>query len=119
MNIHLTAIDDINLATLESDTIEIHTAQDALDLLANCAYQGASGIIIRREHLHEAFFDLKNGMAGEILQKFSNYRMRLAVVGDFSGITSKSLKDFIYESNKTGRVVFVSTPKEARQRLAK
>lgn len=119
MNIHLTAADETNLAVLESDSTEIHTAQDALDLLANCAYQGASGIIIRREHLHEAFFDLKNGMAGEILQKFSNYRMRLAVVGDFSGITSKSLRDFIYESNKTGRVLFVPTLAEAKQRLAK
>ena len=39
-------------------------------------------------------------MAGEILQKFSNYRVRLAIVGDFTPYSSKSIKDFIYESNK-------------------
>jgi hypothetical protein len=45
-------------------------------------------------------------MAGEILQKFTNYRMRLAIVGDFSIFSSKSLQDFIYESNKGKQINF-------------
>ena len=28
------------------------------------------------------------------------------IVGDFKDIRSKSLRDFIYESNKTGQIVF-------------
>jgi hypothetical protein len=59
------------------------------------------------------FFDLKNGIAGEILQKFSNYRVRLAVVGDFSKYTGKSVHDFIRESNKVRHISFVHSTEEA------
>ena len=55
--------------------------------------------------LHPDFFDLKTRFAGEILQKFSNYDVKLAIVGDFSKYSSKSLRDFIYESNK-GKLIF-------------
>ncbi len=43
------------------------------------------------------FFDLSTRLAGEILQKFINYHVKIAIIGDFSIYTSKSLKDFIYE----------------------
>jgi len=48
------------------------------------------------------------------LQKFSTYNGRLAIIGDFSKYDSKSLKDFIFESNKGRRVNFVGTTDEAR-----
>ena len=59
------------------------------------------------------FFDLKSGIAGERLQKFSTYRIRLAIVGDFSKYTSKSLNDYIFESNKGRYINFLSTCSEA------
>lgn len=58
-------------------------------------------------------------MAGEILQKFSTYRVRLAIIGDFSTITSKSLRDFIYESNQGKQVNFVASLNDALNVLAK
>ena len=39
-------------------------------------------------------------IAGDILQKFVNYGIKFAIFGDFTGYTSKPLKDFIYESLK-------------------
>lgn len=63
-------------------------------------------MVLYKESLNESFFDLKTGLAGEILQKFSNYRFKLAIVGDFSHYTSKSLRDFIYECNKGNMVYF-------------
>jgi hypothetical protein len=62
---------------------------------------------------------LKSGIAGEILQKFSTYNFRLAIVGTFSEVQSKSLRDFIYESNKYGRINFVGSHDEAFERLMK
>lgn len=99
------------------DALLAHT-DDFIDLLGNASYQGATGIIVNESQLSPEFFDLSTRIAGEILQKFSNYRMKLAIVGDFSKFPSKSLRDFIYESNKTGHIVFVSTPEEALQRIA-
>jgi len=58
-------------------------------------------------------------LAGEILQKFSNYRMKLSVIGDFSGFMSRSLQDLIRESNRTGIITFVGSPEEAFSRLKK
>ncbi|MFO7368658.1 MAG: DUF4180 domain-containing protein [Bacteroidales bacterium] len=91
---------------------------DFIDLLGNASYQGATGIIVHESDLSPEFFDLSTRIAGEILQKFSNYRMKLAIVGDFDKFPSKSLKDFIYESNKTGHILFVSTLEEATQKIA-
>lgn len=57
------------------------------------------------------------GIAGEVVQKLVNYRRRIAVVGNFSGIDSKSLRDFIYESNKSGNMFFVASLEEARAKI--
>ena len=53
----------------------------------------------------------------EILQKYTNYIMKIAIVGDFEIYNSKSLKDFIFESNKGSQVFFVHEEKEAIDRL--
>src|SRR5690606_6901764 len=113
MNIKAHKINDTEIAEIVSDKIVIQNAEDALDLLGNAYYQGFNHIIIHQKHLTVDFFDLKNKMAGEILQKFSNYRVRLIIIGDFSKFTSKSLKDFIYESNKGRHVNFVTSINEA------
>lgn len=106
------------IAQLISEKIFIETAEDGLNLLGNLYYQGYDKIIIHEKNLTPDFFDLKNGMAGEILQKFSNYRVSLAIIGDFSKYTSKSITDFMYESNKTGHICFVSSKKEALEMLS-
>lgn len=77
-----------------------------LDLMATCWYEGYIGIIIQQESLPVGFFDLKSGLAGEILQKFSNYRMRIVIEGDFRQIKSKSFAAFITECNRGGDVCF-------------
>lgn len=55
----------------------------------------------------------------EILQKFINYQFKFAIVGDFSGYTSKPLKDFIYESNKGRDIFFVSSEEDAIEKLSR
>ncbi|HUM43632.1 MAG TPA: DUF4180 domain-containing protein, partial [Fervidobacterium sp.] len=56
---------------------------------------GCERIVINKEAICEEFFDLSTRLAGEILQKFVNYNIKIAIVGDFSKYTSKSLRDFI------------------------
>jgi hypothetical protein len=116
---HIDINHEAGLAQVQSDQQVIGSVQDALDLMANCGYQGADKIILHERNLTPAFFNLKTGVAGEILQKFSNYDVFLAIVGDFTGYPGKSLRDFIYESNKTGRINFVSTVEEAKEKLGK
>ncbi|HFK5543171.1 TPA: DUF4180 domain-containing protein [Elizabethkingia anophelis] len=105
-------VNGIKVAELSSDKVLIQQIKDGLDLLADLYYLGFDKIIIGEQNIVPDFFDLKNKMAGEILQKFSNYKMKLTIVGSFS-YESKSLKDFIYECNKGKLVNFVNTLSEA------
>lgn len=117
MKIELFEINGIMIAEIISDKIVIKDAQDAVDIMGNCSYQGAHKIIIRDTNVSSDFFDLKTGVAGEILQKFSTYNVRLAIVGDFTKYPSKSLRDFIFESNKYKRINFVKSIEAAKDAL--
>lgn len=99
---------------------KIGDTQDALDLMASASYSGGCGaMIVYKESLCEGFFDLKTRIAGDMLQKFSNYSFRLAIVGDFGAYRSKALRDFIFESNKGTLVAFKSTLAEALDALCR
>lgn len=119
MELNIFHINNIPIAELKDSSVVINTVQDAVELLGNCRYQGADRIIISKDQIIPEFFDLKTKIAGEILQKFSNYQVQVAIVGDYSGFTSKSLKDFIFESNKGKLVSFVGSIDEAKSRLSK
>ena len=106
-------INKIEIAEVISDKILIQNPDDALDLIGNLYYQGFDKIVIYEKNLTPDFFDLKNKIAGEILQKVSNYRMKLTIIGNFSNLKSKSLNDFIYESNKGSQVNFNESLLEA------
>jgi len=106
----------IRAAVLEQGVIG--GVPDALDLIGTAFFNGAANVIIPQHLLTEHFFVLKTKVAGDILQKFVNYEMRLAIVGDFSGIQSDSLACFIRESNKGRHVFFKSTQEEAIDALA-
>jgi hypothetical protein len=103
----------ITIGELTDRTLIIASAQDAVELISNSGSPDCDRFVIYENNLHEDFFDLKSRLAGDILQKFSNYRVRLAVVGDFSKFRSKSLRDFFRESNKLGHILFVATLGEA------
>jgi hypothetical protein len=105
------------IAELIDGDYVIRETQDVLDLMVNTGSKTCDRIIIYERNLDERFFDLKTGFAGEILQKFSNYNFRLAVIVDFSKFKSKSLHDFIFESNKRGQIHFVSNLDIALRRL--
>ncbi|MCF7832758.1 MAG: DUF4180 domain-containing protein [Candidatus Marinimicrobia bacterium] len=119
MKLTIIKFKDIPIAILESIESPISTVQDALDLIADADYQGARKIMIRKEHLHDDFFDLKTVLAGDIMQKLVNYYKQLAVVGDFSALRKKSWLDFMYESNKTGQIFFVESTDEAVKYLTR
>lgn len=118
MELRIISKDGTSIAEIIANNIVINETQDALDLIADCDYNGARKIILNEKNISPAFFDLKTGLAGEILQKFSNYKIQLAIVGEFTKYSSKSLHDFIYESNKLGLINFVSTTNEAIDKLS-
>lgn len=107
-----------DIAVISSDEKLIVDTQSALDLTMTVKHEtGAAGIVINKSAVCDEFFILSSGMAGEILQKFINYQIRVAIYGDYSQYTSKPWKDFVYESNHGKDFFFVSTKDEAIQKL--
>ncbi len=102
------------IAVVREPGLLIADSGSAMDLLAAVRYEtGCSSMVLFREQLDESFFRLSTGLAGEVLQKFVNYQMRLGIVGDFSGYTSKPLQDFIWESNQGRQICFQPTEEQA------
>ncbi len=118
MYINVIKMDGMNIAEIQSDDVEIKDVRDALDLMANCDFRGAWKIIIDEKNIDPEFFSLKSGIAGQIIQKFVNYKVNLAIVGDFSKYPGESFKAFVYECNKTKQVVFADTVHEAIRLLS-
>lgn len=118
MEIRTHQINKENIAELISEEILINSPEDGLQIMVDLYYQDFGKIIIHEKNLTPAFFDLKTGIAGEVLQKFSNYRMQLIIIGKFSKYESKSIKDFIYESNKTRQINFMENLTEALERFS-
>ena len=113
MKIETHSINNLKIAEIISDTIILSSIEDGIDLIGNISYQGFDKMIIHERNISPDFFELKNKIAGEILQKFVQCQMPLTIVGEFSKFRSKSLSDFIYESNKGKQINFVNNIKEA------
>lgn len=119
MRINTVEKSNITVATVESNELLITDMQSALDLIMTVKYEtGCTRIIINKESITEDFFILSTRLAGEILQKFINYGIKFAVYGNFSGYTSKSLNDFIYESNNGKDFFFVNSLDVAVEKLS-
>lgn len=105
---------------LFDESTRIEQVSDMLDLMATAWYQGhCIGMVMEKDSLPKDFFTLSSGIAGEILQKFSNYQFKIAIVGDFSSFGSKSLVAFMHECNKGNSVFFVPDVEEGLQRLSR
>ncbi|OOG17810.1 alpha/beta hydrolase [Sphingobacterium sp. CZ-UAM] len=119
MQIDLIQVNDRNIAEVKDTDILINNLDDGLQIMVDCAAQEAYKAILYQENISADFFELKTKLAGEILQKYTQYDFDVAIVGDFSIYNSKSLNDFIYESNKGRKINFVATRDEAITRLSK
>ncbi|GGH21273.1 DUF4180 domain-containing protein [Paenibacillus segetis] len=119
MKITKVKLNDVKIAVINSSEILIRDVQSALDLIATVNYEaGCDRIILEKAAVHEDFFNLTTRLAGEILQKFIIYHVKIAIVGDFSEYSSKNFKDFIYESNKGKDIFFLSNEQQALDKLS-
>ena len=107
----------LKVAVIQSELEVITDVQSALDFIATVAWEtGCYHIILNKAAIIE---DLSTRLAGEILQKFTTYEVKVAIVGNFSAYTSKSLQDFIRESNQGRQVFFVAHEDEAMEKLGR
>ena len=120
MAINLIQKNGVTIAEVTGEESSIRGMQTIIDLIGEISFSyGCDRILVDRALIDESFFDLRSGFAGELTQKFSNYRMKLAVTGDFSMFESLALKAFLYESNLGKTVRFISDRMKAIDWLRK
>lgn len=109
-----------DIAQVKSENVVITDVQSALDVVMSVEYEAKTNrIIMDKSLIEERFFDLKTGVLGEVFQKFITYGIKVAVVGDFSLYSSKSLKDYIKEANRGHDIFFVTSVSEAIAKLSR
>jgi len=94
----------------------IHSASDISAALALSVERG--GLVLDEKDLARDFFDLKTGLAGEVLQKFTNYRTKLAVIVSNPANYGARFSELAYEHRTHPTVRFFSAEQPARQWLA-
>lgn len=91
----------------------------AADIIGDLFGSGAQVVAIPVARLGEGFLTLRTRIAGEVIQKFVNYGLRVAFVGDISEAVagSDALRDFVRESNRGRHVWFVADLAELAAKL--
>ena len=77
-------IHNVQVLVCGVDGKKLTSEGDALDLIGETMYSGIELVIIPMERFEDDFFQLKTGLAGQIVQKFVTYRRHLVILGDIS-----------------------------------
>lgn len=93
---------------------------DAGAFLGDALSVGVDWMAIPVTRLGPDFLRLGTRIAGGVVQKFVNYRIGFAVVGDLSAqlAASEALRDFVREANRGATTWFVADLDELERRLA-
>jgi hypothetical protein len=105
---------------LAADGPALAGGQDVLDVLGEAFGTGAEVVVVPAGRLDPRFFSLRTGVAGEIVQKFVTYGLRLVVEGDIAHHleASESLRAFVREADRGRHTWFVADAAELDTRLA-
>ncbi len=120
----------LRTTVLEQGTIRLLHVQElespidgeaAITPLITAAWEhDTTWIVVGAEALSEAFFELRTGVAGAIVQRLVNYRLHLAILGDVERhkAASTAFAAFSLEANRGGRLWFARDLDELERRLA-
>ncbi|HET6986550.1 MAG TPA: DUF4180 domain-containing protein [Kribbella sp.] len=113
-------VDELSGIRVFMSDVRVGDDRDAVQLIAQAHYEHqAEWVLFTPEQLGADFFELRTGRAGAIAQKFVDYHMGLAVVGDIAGkvAASTSLADWVRESNRGRSLWFVPDLDALAERL--
>jgi Domain of unknown function (DUF4180) len=109
----------IRVVELTPDGAPLRNGRDAVDAIAAASPWRPEIIVIPIERFDPDFFRLRTGIAGQVIQKFITYRLRLVIMGGISTHQreSSALREFVYESNRGSHVWFVTRLDELSRAL--
>lgn len=79
---------------------KITCQSDVFDIIGICISNDINWIVMREEVLKEEFINLKTGLAGIVLQKFMDYKIKAAAIIEDKNIIKGRFKELMYELDK-------------------
>jgi len=92
--------------------VSIKTIGDISEILADCI--GKQGLILSEKELARDFFDLRTGLAGELFQKFINYKIKVAIVVQDTQAYGERFAELAYEHKSHNMIRVVGSEDEAK-----
>lgn len=86
---------------------------DPVAAVVGCIEHGARALLLDAGALPAAFFDLRTGVAGDVVQKLVNYGVRMAAVVPDLGAHPERFREFAREANEGQQFRFFATRGEA------
>ena len=78
----------------------IASENDALDVVALCGEHLSDRVLLHPTNLAPDFFQLRSGLAGAVLLKFTNYHIRAAAVLSPKLVSQGHFREFVMETNQ-------------------
>lgn len=93
--------------------------EDINDFLSEAWSNDAAWLVVPRERLAPDFFRLSTRLLGSVAQKFQNYNVGLAILGNFESEMAESaaFRDFIRETNQRCAFWFVANEAQFQEKL--
>ena len=117
MNYQIRELENKQYIELISSTNLISTENDTLDLISLCWEHDSNLVIIHYEALSEDFFELKTKAAGNIMQKFINYGIKVAAIIPQEILQKGRFKEMALETNKGNHFRMYGSKEEAEKWL--
>jgi len=86
---------------------------DLHDLLSLCYYHQTNIVLLSEKNLSLDFFDLRSGLAGAAMQKFSNYKVKAAIIMTVGAEQSERFKELMFEVSSSSHIRFYVDQQEA------
>ncbi len=115
MDTHLITSYGISYLEYIPNEERIKREADALDLIATCIENGTSQLMLHAGCLSEDFYRLSTGLAGAVLQKFTDYHIRVAAVIPLELASHGHFGEMVSEANR-GNSFHVFQTREAAER---
>ena len=91
--------------------------RDAVDLVAACGENGTHRLMVFADNLSDDFYRLSSGVAGNILLKFTTYRIRVAAVLTPELVNQGRFREMVIETNRGNQFRVFYDPLEAEKWL--
>ncbi|AGA67911.1 hypothetical protein Desdi_0365 [Desulfitobacterium dichloroeliminans LMG P-21439] len=113
MDYQIISSNDKKYLEIISSTTPMRSESDALELVSLCGENDTDLVMIHYAALSEDFFELKTKVAGDILQKLMNYRIKAVAVIPDEIIQKGRFRELALEMNKGPHFRMVASREEA------